>query len=450
MPPAEQAKIAPDTYFADFRAIEQEHAAKQAAWLRSLRKKGMEAFAELGFPTTRQEAWRFTNVAPFARIPFRRALPVDDLGKLQEDLEQHSVGGTAARLVFVNGYFSSRFSSLADLPNGVTAMSLQQALTAADRILEEHLGRYADTASESFVALNTAFLRDGAFIRVAQGVALERPIHLIYVRVEGGQNTASHPRTLVVVERGAQAHVIESHVGLAEEAYFNNAVTELVAGEDASIEHLKIQEESELAFHVANVVAHQDRSSRLLSHSISLGARLARHDIRSVMAGEGAECTLNGLYEVHGQQHVDHHTTLDHAMPHCGSREYYRGVLDDKSSAVFSGAIIVRKDAQKTDAIQSNKNLLLSEDATINTKPELQILADDVRCTHGATVGQLDPDAVFYLRTRGIGLEAARHLLTRAFANDVIARIRCGPARERLEATLLSRLSAAWRPEEVL
>ncbi|HEV2499799.1 MAG TPA: SufD family Fe-S cluster assembly protein, partial [Terriglobia bacterium] len=194
----------------------------------------------------------------------------------------------------------------------------------------------------------------------------------------------------------------------------------------------------------------QERSSRFHSHSISLGARLARHDINAVLSGEGAECTLNGLFQVAGEQHVDHHTRLDHAMPHCSSREYYRGVLDGKSMGVFNGAIIVRKDAQKTDAIQSNKNLLLSEGAVINTKPELQILADDVRCTHGATIGQLDEDAIFYLRARGIGLQAARHLLTRAFANDVINRIEFTPARERLEARLRERLSAAWKPEDVL
>jgi Fe-S cluster assembly protein SufD len=449
MPQLELSKATPETYFADFRTIEQEPGTKEVPWLASLRKSAMESFAELGFPTTRLEAWRFTNIAPLAQIPFRLASAVDGAADVAEKLERVFIQG-AARLVFVNGCFNPSLSSVTDLPEGVTAASLQQVIGSANRTLEEHLGRYADTAREPFVALNTAFLRDGAFVQVAPGVAMERPVHLIYVRGQGAKDTASHPRTLVLVGRSAQALVIESHISLAEEAYFTNAVTELIAGEDACIEHLKTQEESELAFHVANVVAHQGRSSRLLAHSISLGAQLARHDIRSVLAGEGAECTLNGLYQVRGRQHVDHHTTLDHAMPHCGSREYYRGVLDGKSSAVFNGAIIVRKDAQKTDAIQSNKNLLLSADATINTKPELQILADDVRCTHGATVGQLDPDALFYLRARGIGLEAARHLLTRAFANDVIARIHCTPARERLEATLLSRLSAGWKPEEVL
>ena len=450
MPQLRETQATPETYFADFKRVEDEQGPKEAAWLGSLRKSGMESFAELGFPSFRQEAWRFTNVAPWAQIPFHLAMPAVGLVNLKEALGHALLDDVAGRLVFVNGYFDPALSYVTGLPAGVTATSLRRAMTAENQILEQHLGRYADAAREAFVALNTAFVGDGALVRVAPGVALERPIHLIYLRVQGAQHSVSYPRTLVVVERGAQAQVIESHLALGEEAYFTNAVTELVAGEDASIEHLKVQEESERAFHAANVVVHQGRSSRLLSHSISLGSQLARHDVRSVLAGEGAECTLNGLYQVRGRQHVDHHTTLDHAMPHCGSREYYRGILDGKSSAVFNGAIIVRKDAQKTDAIQSNKNLLLSEEATINTKPELQILADDVRCTHGATVGQLDPDAVFYRRARGIGREAARHLLTRAFANDVIARIRYAPARGRLEGILLSRLSAGWRPEEVL
>lgn len=449
MPKLKAVQAIPDTYFADFRRIEQALGAEEAPWLRSLRQTAMERFAELGFPTTRQEAWRFTNVAALAQTAFRLASQTDDAADLKKELER-IVMDTAAFLVFVDGYFHPGLSSAPGMPKRATATTLQRTMRAGSRTLEGHLCRHADADGQPLVALNTAFFADGAFIEIAQGVAVEKPIHVIYLRAPGAGNTVTYPRTLVLAERGAQVLVIESHLGLGEETYFTNAVTELVADEDASIEHLRIQEESELSFHIANVVAYQGRSSRLLSHSISLGAQLARHDIRSVMAGEGAECTLNGLYQVRGQQHVDHHTILDHAMPHCGSREYYRGILDGKSSAVFNGAIIVRKDAQKTDAIQSNKNLLLSEQATINTKPELQILADDVRCTHGATVGQLDADAIFYLRARGIGLEAARHLLTRAFANDVIARIHSAQARERLEATLLSRLSAGWKPEEVL
>jgi Fe-S cluster assembly protein SufD len=450
MPQVKEALATQESYFADFRRIEQEQGVRDLSWLASLRKSAIESFADLGFPTTRQEAWRFTNVAPLAQIPFTLAMPVEAAPRLGDEQEHVIPDDVTARLVFVNGYFDPRLSLATNGQKGVTATSIRHQIGTAPRTLQENLGRYASAERDTFVALNTAFVQDGAFVHIAPGVVLEKPIHLIYLRVQGGQNTVTYPRTLVLVERGAQAMVIESHLGVANETYFTDAVTELVAGEDASLEHLKIQQESEAAFHISTVVGHQGRSSRLLSHSISLGAQLARHEIRSVLAGEGAECTLNGLYQVRGRQHVDHHTILDHAMHHCGSREYYRGILDGRSSAVFNGAIIVRKDAQKTDAIQSNKNLLLSEEAAINTKPELQILADDVRCTHGATVGQLDPDAIFYLRARGLGLEPARHLLTRAFANDVLARIRCAPAREGLEAALFARLSINWRPEEVL
>jgi Fe-S cluster assembly protein SufD len=446
MPQVAETRKAEESYFADFAAIER--ASNGASWLRALRKQGMERFAEMGFPTTRQEAWRFTNTAVLAQTPFRPALAADDGSAIDEDA--WFFRGDAARLVFVNGRLSTRLSSLTSFPRGTRVMSLRHAIESHGALVEERLGRFADSAHEAFVALNTALFTDGAFIEIPDGVVLESPMHLVYLRSDDAEGTVTHPRNFVVVGRDAQALVIESYRSSAEQKYFTNAVTEFVVGENSSVEHVRLQQESGQAFHVGNVVAHQGRASRFLSHSVSLGAQLARHDIRSVLAGEGAECTLNGLYQVGGRQHVDHHTTLDHAMPHCGSREYYRGVLDGKSSAVFSGAIVVRKDAQKTDAIQSNKNLLLSEEATINTKPELQILADDVRCTHGATVGQLDPEAIFYLRARGIGLEAARHLLTRAFANDVISRIHFAPARERLEATLLSRLSADWNPGEVL
>ncbi|MDE3178504.1 MAG: Fe-S cluster assembly protein SufD, partial [Acidobacteriota bacterium] len=382
---------------------------------------------------------------------FRLAAP----GNLAADqLNGAVLSESGPRLVFVDGVFNEDLSS-APAANGsagncLVCTSLAAAMKSPSKAIEEHLGRLADARRNAFVALNTAFLRDGAFIEIPAGLALEKPVHVIHARSEGAEGTATHPRTLVIAGREAQATVIESYIGAAKEAYFTNAVTEVVAGENASVEHVKIQLESEAAFHTGTVQALQARSSRFHSYSVSLGARLARHDINTILAGEGGECTLCGLYQVSGKQHVDHHTRLDHAMPHCSSREYYRGILDGKSTGVFNGAIIVRKDAQKTDAIQSNKNLLLSDDAVINTKPELQILADDVRCTHGATIGQLNADAIFYLRARGIGLEAARRLLTRAFASDVISRIGSPVVREFLEAKLLARLSEGWKAKEVV
>ncbi len=448
MPQIEEARV-PETYFADFAQLQRDPLVVKAAWLQPVRQEAMERFGEVGFPTTRHEDWRFTNVAPLSRMPFTAPV-AEGHGLGARRIEEVCLKGVAARMVFLNGVFDPRLSDLRALPAGVSLRPLTAAWASPSRALEEHLARHAEISRNAFVALNTAVFRDGAFIEIADGVALEKPLQILFVRSGKAEGTVTYPRVLVVAGREAKATVIESHVAFGGEAYFTNAVTELVIGENSSLEHLKLQEESEQAFHISTIQAEQARSSRFLSHSMSLGARLARHDINSIMAGEGAECTLNGLYQVGGTQHVDHHTRLDHAKQHCSSREYYRGILDGKSSGVFSGAIIVRKDAQKTDAIQSNKNLLLSDEATINTKPELQILADDVRCTHGATVGQLDSDAIFYLRARGIGLEAARHLLTRAFANDVIARFSFAPARERLEATLLARLSAGWRPEELL
>lgn len=443
----ETLKETTETYFADFARLERE--AAPTSWFQPLRKAAMEQFAEAGFPTTRQEDWRFTNVAPVAGASFERASAGRD-GVTLGHLKPFLLGNVTARLIFVNGFFKPELSLLENVPQGARVVNLAAALERPAKQLEEHLARHAEIQRNAFVALNTAFIHDGALVQIANGEALKNPIHIIHVRSRGSAGTVTHPRTLIVAGRDVKATVIESYVALSGEAYFTNTVTEVVVGENSAVEHIKLQEENENAFHVGTVQALQERSSRFHSHSISLGARLARHDINAVLGGEGAECTLNGLFQVAGEQHVDHHTRLDHAMPHCSSREYYRGVLDGKSMGVFNGAIIVRKDAQKTDAIQSNKNLLLSEGAVINTKPELQILADDVRCTHGATIGQLDEDAIFYLRARGIGLEAARHLLTRAFANDVINRIQFAPARERLEARLRERLSAAWKPEEVL
>lgn len=437
-----------ETYFADFTRLA-DGMARKSGWFEPHRKEAMESFAGLGFPSTRQEDWRFTNVSSLARTPFKAAEPGRN-GVTSQKLDHVLLPDVAARLVFVDGVFNPKLSLIGSLPQGLKLMNLTAAWESPGKSLESHLARYADTARHGFVALNTAFIKDGALIEIPAGLTLEEPIHVLFIRTQAAKDTVTHPRTLIVAGRDAQATVIESYTALSDETYFTNAVTEVVVGENSRIEHVKLQEESSRAFHIGTVQGYQERSSRFHSHSVSLGALLARHDINSVMAGEGAECTLNGLYQTVERQHVDHHTRLDHAMPHCSSREYYRGVLDGKSSGVFNGAIIVRKDAQKTDAIQSNKNLLLSEDATINTKPELQILADDVRCTHGATIGQLDADAIFYLRARGIGYEAARHLLTRAFANDVISRIRFAPVRERLERTLKARLSAGWKPEETL
>jgi Fe-S cluster assembly protein SufD len=354
---------------------------KVAPWIQKLREDAFERFAQVGFPTTRNEEWRFTNVAPIARASF----------------------------------------------------SLEPS--AACNITEEaepYLARHADIQANPFVALNTAFLQDVQFVRVPRGEVLDQPIELTF-------RQARHPRVLIVVGAGAQCTVVETYE--SEGPHFTNAVTEFVIGDGAVVDHYKIQRESLAAFHVATMQAALGRSTNFTSHSISLGGALVRNDANATLS-EGTEATLNGLYIVNGTQHVDNHTILDHAKPHGVSHEMYKGILDGRSTAVFNGRIIVRKDAQKTDSKQTNKNLVLSDNAVINTKPELQILADDVRCTHGATIGQLDSEALFYLQSRGIPKSEARSLLTYAFAQDIIDRIKVQPLRESLERMLFEKLNA--------
>ena len=463
-------------YLASFMELEDRLAASAPAWLREVRRTAIESFAEKGFPTTRQEEWRNTNLAPIAAVPFRPATTPSERGHPFAPPRAGSAGTAAGRtpalladlgcprLVFINGRFSKQLSTQEALPKGVKAGSLAEALASGGEMLERHLTRYAtDYRQHAFVALNTAFLADGAFLEIPKGVVLEKPIYLLYLSEASGLPTVSYPRNLIIAGRESQATIVEGYVGTEAEApvepadagsvapegvYLTNAVSEIVLGEGAVIEYHRIQQESEKAFHFGRLQFHQERASSLATHSIALGGALVREEVMTVLGGEGAEATLNGLYVVTGRQHIDNQTTLDHAQPHCSSREVYKGVLDGASSAVFNGKIIVRKDAQKTDSKQSNKNLLLSEKAVIDTKPALEIYADDVKCTHGATIGQIDPEAVFYLRSRGIGRQEARELLTYAFANDMLERIKYEPLRERLREGLFARLARGQRVEE--
>jgi Fe-S cluster assembly protein SufD len=435
-----------DAYLAGFEAVEKRWAGAPG-WLRELRRGAMARFTELGFPTGKLEEWKFTSVAPIARTRFRLAEP-DSGTAFQHRLEACATAGAipagAPRIVFLNGRYSQAQSNLGGLPQGVRVGSLAEFLKNGRA--EEHLARYAAWREEAFVALNTALAEDGAFIEISRGTVLREPIYMVFCSTPSGEPAMSHPRNLILAGEASQAAIVEVYAGDAGGNYFTNAVTELAAGETAVIEHYKLQQESPEAFHVATLQVRQQRSSNFAAHYVSLGGALVRNNVNAVLDGDGAQCTLNGLYLAGGRQHVDNHTVLDHAKPHCGSREYYKGILDGRSTAVFNGGIVVRKDAQKTDAIQSNKNLLLSRDAVINTKPQLQIWADDVRCTHGATIGQLDSEALFYLRSRGIGHDEARHLLTFAFANDVLGRMKLEELRAHLERQMFARLSKGRRP----
>ncbi len=428
-------------YLAQFDQVEKALPGSRLEWLRRVRQEAIQRFGELGFPTSRNEEWKFTSVAPIAGTTFHPARY--ELSDRTAEKIRRSVFFDlgCSRLVFVNGFYCRELSQLDSLPSAVRVQNFAAALSNGAGALEEHLARHASFEARAFTALNTAFFTDGAVIQIGKGVVLEKPIYLLFVSVAGDEPFASHPRNLIVVDRESQVGVIEGYLALDEGVYLSNPVTEIVAGEGAVVDYTKLQQESERGFHVATLEFHQDRSSSVSTHSIALGGRLAREDLNVVLDGEGAESLLDGLYVTTGDQHVDHHTTLDHAKPHCGSREIYKGVLDGKSSGVFNGKIIVRKDAQKTDAKQSNKNLLLSEGAMINTKPQLEILADDVKCTHGATVGQIDEDAIFYLRTRGIGAEEARSLLTYAFTSEILGRMKFAPFRKRLKDALFARLA---------
>jgi Fe-S cluster assembly protein SufD len=408
-------------------------------WLGQLRKAALDQFAQRGFPTRKDEEWKYTSLAAFEKQAFRamaggRAHAGTGAAVLAE---RFSASGAAGHvLVFHDGRYAPALSTVGALPAGVTLASLADTLDVTPEVLEPYLN--SEAPQTVFGMLNAAFMLDGAYLHLKRGVALEAPVHLVFI--SSGAGGANHMRNIIVAEEGAQASVVEHYLGNDEAMYFTNAVTRIFTAAGATIAHHKLQQESCNAFHVAGIHAAQQRDSRLESHSFSLGAALARNDITTVFDAPGCEATFNGLYLAGGQQHVDHHTRVDHRQPNGTSREYYRGVLSGHSHAVFNGKVIVQPGAQKTNAYQANHNLLLSRDAEIDTKPELEIYADDVKCNHGATVGQLDETQLFYLRSRGIDEMVARALLVHAFAHDVIERIRVASLRTRLEHILLARL----------
>jgi Fe-S cluster assembly protein SufD len=420
-----------------------EVASAQPKWLAPLRKAGIVSFADQGFPTLHDEDWRFTNVAPIVKLNFQLAKEVSVNGAESKLIDESAFTELSShRLVFVNGFFSAKLSSIKPASGGVRIENLSAALAKDSALIEKHLGKYAHTANNSFAALNQAFFTDGAFIFVPQGVEIAEPIQLIYISSAKNSGETIQQRNLIIAEANSKATIVESYLSASGEIYFTNAVTEIFAGENASIEHIKLQDESANAFHIATIAGEFGRASNVTVHSFALGAKLSRTNIRTKLAGEGLECILNGLYLTRGEQLADHHMIVEHAQPHCASHEYFNGILDDKSKGVFHGRIYVHPIAQKTDAKQTNKNLLLSDDATADTKPQLEIYADDVKCTHGATIGQLDSESIFYLRARGIGEETARRMLIHAFAGEIVERVKCAPVREELDKLVWERLEA--------
>lgn len=410
-------------------------------WLEPARKAAMDRFAATGFPTARDEEWRFTPIAPIAQGTWRRGTPplrAVARAELAPFIFGHPEWTT---LVFVDGGYSEALSSTGDLPAGVRAGSLAEALEADGAVLEKHLARHASIETSPFTALSTAFMRDGGFVHVPANTDLTRPIHLVFVTTSEAAGSVTHPRNLIIVEQGARASVIESYVSIAEGAtYWTNAVTEVVAGANSWIEHTRIQRESERAYHVGLTHVEQQRDSHYRSFTLAMGGALARHNLHARLNGENVETLMYGLYLTRGDQVVDNHTAIYHDQPNCRSWEVYKGVLDGRSRAVFNGKVFVKPEAQKTDAKQTNRNLLLSDTAKVDTKPQLEIFADDVKCTHGATVGRLDDVALFYARSRGVPAEKAQRLLTYAFAAEVTSEIVLEPVRDELDRLVRERL----------
>jgi Fe-S cluster assembly protein SufD len=402
-----------NTYLAAFERMEHELAASGTPALHRLRKAAAARFSEMGFPGPRDEEWRFTPLTPLTQVPFELA--------------------AEKKTAFAVRYGASG----QPWPRGVVVCDLAEAMTKQADLVERHLARHADWKKQPFTALNTAFLHRGAFLYVPAGTVLSEPIFVEFPVDAAEMPYVWHRRCLVILADDSQATLVESYGGLAGITYFTNAVTEIVVGPGAHVDHYKVQREGDQAFHMSAMQVQIGRDAKFSSHAVTQGGQWVRNEINAVFEGAGGECTLNGLYQASGQQLVDNHTFIDHAYPHCASHELYKGILDGKARGVFNGKIYVRKDAQKTDAKQTNQTLLLSEESTINTKPQLEIYADDVKCTHGATVGQLDAESLFYLRSRGVGLAEARSLLIYAFANDIVSRIKVSAVREELERSLL-------------
>jgi Fe-S cluster assembly protein SufD len=410
-------------YTAQFQAFQQNGATKSPSWVNDVRSAALAVFTEQGFPTTKQEDWKYTNIAPIAKSPYQyaasaAAVPADVVKSLLIDgTEQH-------RIVFVNGHFSAEHSDLNGLPEGVTVKNLISAYGTHQEVIKTHLSKYAGFKKNPFTALNTAFINDGAFVHVAAGVVVERPVHLMFIAAGvDGLQVASHIRNLIVAEEGASVKVLHGFASAQANTNLTNVVTEVVAQKESKVEVVKVQRESDSSFHVEDLHVHQYQHSTVHIFSLAVGGAIARNDMSVIIDGESTECNLNGLYITSGEQLIDHHTFMHHIHPNCPSHELFKGILMDKSRAVFNGKVYVEPEAQKTDSKQTNRNLLLSDEAVVDTKPELEIFADDVKCTHGAAVGGMNETHSFYLKTRGISEGSARGILTVGFAAEATQKI---------------------------
>jgi Fe-S cluster assembly protein SufD len=424
-----------DSYIENFTRLQPSLTGSDIDWLVRLRKSAITRLKEIGFPTETDEDWRFTDTSRLLQKAFDQSNKQHVEKSLVKSIsERWSPAGLNPDLLsFCNGIAVSSGS-----PIGTgNCINLKSFIESDHDKPSQYLGKLAGPDENGFSLLNLAFFNDGALVNIPQGNVTQHPIHLQFSSIPDDKTFICHLRTLIILGPNSRGTVIMTFAG--EGAYFTNSVTEIYLGENSSLELYKIDDESDSAFHISTIHARQERNSNLVSHAISLNGAIVRNDFITTLAEDGAECTLNGLYMLSGTQHVDNHTTIDHAKPHCSSRELYKGVLDGKSRAVFNGRIIVRPDAQKTDAIQTNKNMILSDGALANTKPVLEIFANDVKCKHGATIGQISPDEMFYLRSRGIDQQQARRLLIYAFTSEMLGRMNTSSIRNKLEEFILKR-----------
>lgn len=408
--------------------------------LHRIRKEALANFEQAEFPNLKNEEWRYTNISPLLKHSFN---PMPDVFPISyDDVQQFFLGDTFKHvMVFINGRYDEKLSKLDNLPAGLVVKSIAAAVEENNPVILKHLGKYSFGDENIFTALSNAYTFDGAFVHVKAGKIIEDSVHLLFITDARNNKVLTQPHNLFVADKNSQASVLEHYVSLSEDIYFTNTVAEVVVGENAFFDYVKLQEESKSAFHISRMEIDQELSSNFTSHAISLGGNISRNDINSKFNDKNGECTINGLFLLDGSQLCDTHTLIDHAKPHCNSHEHYKGILDDKSRGVFNGKVIVRPDAQKTNAFQENNNIILSNEALINTKPQLEIFADDVKCSHGATIGQLDKEAMFYLKTRGIGEDIARAILLHAFASDVIKTIKLLPVRDYVEDILTKKFN---------
>jgi Fe-S cluster assembly protein SufD len=444
---AQRSATQEQIYLAEFQSREKDGFTGDPSWAQELRKSAISRFGDLGFPIARRgnEEWKYTDVRPVAAVPFRSPAAASIPGLDSQALNSFigDLGGDSgwSRLVFVDGIYNAGLSGLSPtLPAGVTVADLAEAMSPKSELLERHLARYADYESHAFTALNTAFLRHGALVHIPDKTLLEEPIHILFLSTGHEPDMASHPRVLVVAGKDSKAAIVESYGGLSDSRYLTNAVTEVVVGAGAKVEHYRVQRHSEEAFHVGTNDVALGRDSSFSSFTTDIGGGLVRNNLNVLMGDEGCSCVLNGVYLVTRDQHVDNQVIIDHASPYTTSRELYKGVLDGRSRSVSHGSIMVRKGAQKTDARQEDKNLLLSDRAEADTKPAFWIYADDVKCGHGASCGRLDENALFYLRSRGIDEEEARSILTHGFVNEVVDSIGNEPVRNHIDGLVSDKL----------